>query len=205
MSTISGRTIDLMHPEKTEIILSDCCHALGKICRYGGHATRHYSVAEHSLLVGRILSEWGFGSEVVLAGYLHDAHEGIMGIDMPGPWKRVLGEAWAAHERAWEAHVRQSLGVAHVFADEHLAMQIKRADTIALATEKAAGIPHLGEWLWGIEDVEVDEGHVEMLRSNAESGPMHANCIYSSTVRIQAYAFAARLFREATGHAKDAG
>jgi len=194
MPTISGRTIDLLHPEKTEVILSDCCHAMGKICRYGGHATRHYSVAEHSLLVGQILSEWGSGPEVVLAGYLHDAHEGIIGIDMPWPWKLVLGEAWAVHERAWEAHVRQSLGVAHVFADEQLARQIKRADMIALATEKAAGIPHPGEWLWGIDDVEVDPVLVRDLNwGTPEDGEFWAENLMHAVRKLRA------------GHAKYAG
>jgi hypothetical protein len=38
-------------PNAADVYLFDIAHALSNLCRYGGHAQRFYSVAEHSVLL----------------------------------------------------------------------------------------------------------------------------------------------------------
>ncbi|MEL5850000.1 MAG: hypothetical protein U7M05_11660, partial [Candidatus Igneacidithiobacillus chanchocoensis] len=59
MMTASGRDFlpSKMKPE--DVRIEDIAHALSHICRFGGHTRKHYSVAQHSLLVARILEAKG--------------------------------------------------------------------------------------------------------------------------------------------------
>jgi hypothetical protein len=116
-------------------------HSLANINRYNGHALRPYSVAEHSLLVldiaERILGLDVFGQ---IAALTHDYHESVTG-DQATPTKAKIGPGW----RTFEAHH------AHLVALRfrcHTAMlanhaAIRKADLIALATEREQLLPKL--------------------------------------------------------------
>ena len=135
LSTVSGGRFDYQTPDLTEIHISDIAHALSQICRFTGHTRRFYSVAQHSVLVSQIVPK-----EHALAGLLHDAHEAFVG-DMATPLKDLLPGYRAIEERAWRA-VAARLGVDPVPPDE-----VKRADLIALATERRDLLPRDGrEW-----------------------------------------------------------
>ena len=86
ISTVSGRFFDLLAPEDYEYDISEIGHALSHICRYTGHANKFYSVAEHSVLVSRIVP-----SHLSLCGLLHDASEAFVG-DVSSPLKKLLPE-----------------------------------------------------------------------------------------------------------------
>ena len=75
MLTFSGRDYLPTQMVPADVRIEDVAHALSLICRFGGHTEVHYSVAQHSLLVARILEERGAPVEAQLAGLLHDAHE----------------------------------------------------------------------------------------------------------------------------------
>ena len=72
-------------------------HALSMQCRYAGHVSRFYSVAEHSLLVERVVGarldadRWPWSPEArrdfLRWALLHDAEEAYLP-DMPAPYKR---------------------------------------------------------------------------------------------------------------------
>jgi hypothetical protein len=72
-------------------------HALSMQCRYAGHTSRFYSVAEHSLLVERVVREHmsknGWNGRVEdferhrRWALVHDAEEAYLP-DMPAPYKR---------------------------------------------------------------------------------------------------------------------
>lgn len=133
MLTFSGRDYlptQMMH---ADVHIEDVAHALSLICRFGGHTEVHYSVAQHSLLVTRILEDQGAPVEAQLAGLLHDAHEAYIG-DIPTPIKSVLGATWHDLEADVATAVRRALDVTSAFHDwEDL---IKYADRVALATER---------------------------------------------------------------------
>lgn len=71
-------------PEAHELRIPDMVQALSRICRFNGHVTEHYSVAEHSVLVSYLVPK-----EYALAGLLHDGAEAWIG-DMNGIIKNML-------------------------------------------------------------------------------------------------------------------
>lgn len=86
MLTHSGRKMDLAAPASHAVHTSDISHALGNLCRFGGHTRSFYSVAQHSVLVATLLPD-----ELKLAGLLHDAAEAYLG-DVIQPLKLLLKE-----------------------------------------------------------------------------------------------------------------
>lgn len=145
-----GEKIDLVEPENTTIYPETIGRVLGRLERFGGHTRRPWSVLEHSFLVafiaGRILPD--AGDDFLVAALCHDAHEAYVG-DMPSPMKPLIA-GWREFEKRWEAHVREALEVAHVFADRKLAGVIKHADIVALRIERKFLLhPHPD---WVVED-----------------------------------------------------
>lgn len=143
--TCTGHELDLLNPAPGAITGPGLAHALAQLNRFTGHALRPYSVAEHSLLVVEICErEFGLnpatlrGTNGLLAALLHDAHEAYSG-DLNTPAKGIVGPAWAAFEHRLEHAVRAAFAV-RVASFDHAAL-IKRADLIALATERRDLLP----------------------------------------------------------------
>ena len=108
-------------------------HSLAQINRFTGHATRPYSVAEHSLLVCDIVASNGHSAHAQRAALMHDAHEAITG-DVASPIKWTLGTEWLGFENLHARMLRQ----AYHLQTAHTAFRqdIKHADLAALATER---------------------------------------------------------------------
>ena len=150
--TPTGRIVDVARPNPAHIELLDQAWALSQINRFTGCALRPNSVAEHSLLVVEILERELRAPPIVrLAGLHHDGHESITG-DCTSPDKLILGEVWRRYEAGWARACRAAWGLADTFAQwGHL---IKRADSIALATERRDLMPaHPDPWP-GIDGIE---------------------------------------------------
>ena len=147
----SGLTLDLLHPSLDMIVWEDIAEALAKTCRFGGHCMGFYSVAQHSLVVAQLLPRrwraWGL---------LHDAHEAFTG-DLISPLKALIGEPIRAIERRLDALIYEAAGLSP--PDAELAAAIKRADLVALATERRDLVEpsHRTAWtiLEGVEPADV--------------------------------------------------
>jgi 5'-deoxynucleotidase YfbR-like HD superfamily hydrolase len=86
LRTFTGKELDVAHLRPQDIDLRDIAHALAKICRYGGHSLRHYSVAEHSLNVTAMVD-----APYKREALLHDGAEAYLG-DLVAPVKRLVPE-----------------------------------------------------------------------------------------------------------------
>ena len=84
MQTATGKQFWPLDPRPEEVDVVDIAFGLSKICRYGGHTTRFYSVAEHSVLVAQALPK-----NLQMYGLLHDASEAYLG-DVIRPLKRFI-------------------------------------------------------------------------------------------------------------------
>lgn len=92
IQTYTGRRFWPMSPLPEDVDIEDIAHALSMLCRYNGHCSRFYSVAEHSALVAQRMSLTRLGEddrELVLAALLHDASEAYLA-DVPRPVKPYL-------------------------------------------------------------------------------------------------------------------
>ena len=80
--THTGKHVHPLSPSPSEISIFDVAHALSQICRFVGHTTAFYSVAQHCVLVSEHVPQ-----EDALWGLLHDASEAYL-CDLPAPIKR---------------------------------------------------------------------------------------------------------------------
>lgn len=87
IETVSGVWFDFLNPKPEQINVNDIAHSLSMQCRFVGHSSRFYSVAEHSWHVARMLD--GCSLAVQLSGLLHDASEAYI-TDVPSPVKQHL-------------------------------------------------------------------------------------------------------------------
>ena len=89
IQTYTGVAFPLLEPDERHVNSVDIAHALARLCRFGGHSRRFYSVAQHSVLVARWLRDQGYHRDVVRHGLLHDAAEAYV-VDVPRPLKQLL-------------------------------------------------------------------------------------------------------------------
>jgi hypothetical protein len=106
IETYTGGQFDVFDPDPATVELADVAAGLAHTCRFGGHCTQFYSVAEHSLCVSRELSD---DPRLELFGLLHDAAEAYIG-DIPRPLKAELDGIEDTEERILAA-VWESVGV----------------------------------------------------------------------------------------------
>lgn len=91
IQTYTGKAFTPLQPVEADIDPLDISHALGMLCRYGGHTRRFYSVAEHCCHIADWIGRQGGSTEDMLWGLLHDATEAYMQ-DLVRPIKRALPE-----------------------------------------------------------------------------------------------------------------
>jgi uncharacterized protein len=123
IKTFSGITLNFIEPAPKMIEIPDIAHGLSNVCRFAGQSSEFYSVAQHSVLVSRLvppgLAKWGL---------LHDAAEAYIG-DMARPLKRLLPE-----------YKKIEVGIMRVIAfrfdlEWPEPPEVKNADIYALALE----------------------------------------------------------------------
>lgn len=130
-----GTYFNFLNPEESPFTIQDIARALSRIPRFTGHTSKFLSVAQHSIHVATLVP-----GHLRMQGLLHDAHEAFVG-DMPTPLKILCPDYKIVEMRCAHA-VRQRFGVPLESAPE-----VKVADLIALATEKALWMhPNMDEW-----------------------------------------------------------
>ena len=143
----SGNTFDFLNPDVESFTIEDIAHALGQLCRFNGHTTKFYSVAQHL-----VLSSFLVPKEHALAALLHDAHEAFVG-DVVTPLKLLLPDF-----KKIEDHIEEIV-LAKFGLPFPLDPCVKHADLKMLCTEKRDLLAHPESVNWtslaGIEPMSI--------------------------------------------------
>jgi len=138
---LSGRRLDLLDPSPLDIEIEDIAHGLARVARWNGQTggEHAFSVAEHSLLVERIVGELDRKLErrYRLAALIHDAPEYVIG-DLISPFKAALSLDYRAFETKLLAAIHIRFGLPALLPDR-VTKLIKKADKIA-AYYEATGL-----------------------------------------------------------------
>ena len=124
IQTWTGKPFRPLNPDPGSIDIRDIAHALSLLCRFNGHCNEFYSVAQHSLIISRVVPP-----QHALWGLLHDAAEAYIS-DLPRPVKRQVPDFVAFEDRLLEC-IMQRYELPWPMPPE-----VKRADDVLLATEQ---------------------------------------------------------------------
>lgn len=84
--TASGRRFGLYDTDPSQISLYDIAHALSNQCRFTGHVSSFYSVAQHCVLVSELAQEFTDDAMDLKCALMHDASEAYLS-DLAAPFK----------------------------------------------------------------------------------------------------------------------
>lgn len=160
ITLFSGAYFDLEDPVSSEFGIEDIAHALAHICRYTGHCKAFYSVAQHSVLVSRVVPP-----EHAFAGLMHDAAEAFIG-DVSTPLKMLLPDYKRIEERI------EAVIFARYRLPAKLPPCVKEADLILLRTEQRDLMRAEGQHLSDTEGCEPLPERIEPL------GPVAAEHLF---------------------------
>ena len=144
-SSFTGKRIYIFDPRQDDIVLEDIFHSMCFINRWGGHATKGISVAEHTLLMfrnaGPLLDGEGYigdyRKKMLRSILMHDAPECYLG-DVKTPIKNSpLFQVYRRLEAMWWHAL--SIKFALCGSQEHPV--IKKLDRMSLFTERRDCVP----------------------------------------------------------------
>ena len=154
IQTQSGVAFDLADPKPEMVVLEDIAQALAFMPRFNGHTGNWYSVAQHSVLVSRLLPK-----EHRMWGLMHDAHEAYTG-DIVSPLKALLVFKVKEIEKRIQDAICMRFDISR---DPPLC--VHEADLQMLATERDNFFEPLD---WGIKtqplDIDIDVWHPNIAR-----------------------------------------
>lgn len=143
IQTYTGGQFWPLDPRAEDVRIEDIAHSLSLMCRFTGHCKHFYSVAQHSVLVSRVVecNDRISGLDclapketlrIALWGLLHDASEAYMH-DLPRPLKRAegFGELYKKHERRVMRVICEHFGLP--IEEPKI---VKVVDTVLLLTEQ---------------------------------------------------------------------
>jgi hypothetical protein len=136
--TRSGVMLPLDDARPTDIRLGDIAWGLAGVQRFAAQHPWRITVAQHSVAVAWLVSEWG--PSVQTKALLHDAPEAYLG-DLTSATKMLLrhseGREMSAFDR-YEDKLLRAICVAFGF-DAHIPDRVKQADALACQFEMSLG------------------------------------------------------------------
>lgn len=132
IQTVSGHQFDPANPSINDINITDIAHGLANTCRCNGQSKRHYSVAQHSVIVSEQLPR-----DLQLQALLHDASEAYL-CDLPTPLKvRPEFQAYREMEQRLQAIIYKAFNL-----PEETDPIVKRMDRRVMVTESIQLMTH---------------------------------------------------------------
>lgn len=128
--------------EPSALSVQEVAHALSKLCRFTGHCRTFYSVAQHAVLVSRLIEP-----QFAWEGLHHDDGEAVMG-DMASPLKRLIPQY-----KEIELHCERAILAGFGIDADNMPPEVKQADLKALRTEQRDLMQSRAVWtdMLGIE------------------------------------------------------
>ena len=109
MKTFTGQYINFQDISSNEFLIEDIAASLSKQCRYNGHTSDFYSVAEHSIYVAILVEHATRSKKEALHALLHDASEAYLG-DISSPLKKFLPD-YMKLERDFEIAIGEQFNI----------------------------------------------------------------------------------------------
>jgi len=142
LQTKGGNAFDPKVRKISSIDIQDIAHALSNLCRYNGHCRKFYSVAEHSVLVSKIIAQtWPDDRDAIFAGLMHDATEAYVG-DVTTPLKILISKFMEIEDSV-------AVDIAKKFKikwNKRTVERVKTADMTALSTEARLLFENTKQW-----------------------------------------------------------
>lgn len=146
MHTLSGRRFEI--GTNFAPTVKDIAIGLARIPRWAGATVRPWSVLQHSLAAGALVSRIG-GPILHLAALTHDMEEMATG-DIPAPYKTAQQRELGERLRAWmysEVFTLPSPDDRTAEQVHEVDGQLKLAELLALCHPRAWGDPYFGEFV----------------------------------------------------------
>lgn len=109
IKTFSGKHFYYDRINKDDIVINDIAVSLSNICRFAGHLSHFYSVAQHAVLCSQLVPQ-----EFAFEALMHDATEAYCQ-DIPAPLKRLLPDYKRMEEKI-DAVIREKYGLPPVMS-----------------------------------------------------------------------------------------
>lgn len=123
ITTYTGRRINLAAPKPEHVSVVDIAAGLSKVCRFAAQAQDFYSVAQHSVMMSRVIaSTWRMWA------LMHDAAEAYVG-DIATPIRNLCPDI-SAFEKRLSGTITGMLGLT-----PEIPQEVKQADVRMAATE----------------------------------------------------------------------
>ena len=167
ITTYSGRILDLNKIEAKDVSIDDIAHSLAYQCRFNGHTSSFYSVAEHSVLLADLVQADSKVQNLTrrMAALLHDSAETYIG-DITKPVRYM-----SFFRDEDEAPIRKAIFEAFLIPNEALTSDIMEKDRLLTIIEGRRFLPNM---YWQKEYVEMRAQHEEFF--TMAEGFLDAHC-----------------------------
>jgi hypothetical protein len=144
--TYTGKRFWPLDPDFNGIDIADIAHALSNTCRFTGHTSEFYSVAQHSVLVSSMCPD------APLYGLLHDASEAYL-CDIARPVKH--SDMFSGYREA-EAWLQSMILLKFGILNPRVPVSVKEVDGFIAILEGVSFMPKHKGAFWNQEREQLD-------------------------------------------------
>ena len=160
----SGNYFDMLDPEHSEFTIEDIAQGLSNCCRFAGQCREFYSVAQHSVIISKIVRP-----EHALAGLMHDAAEAYLP-DLSGPIKKYFHVHGATHTESFDTAEDRLLAViANALGFDPIDYEAVRHGDLTLLVTEARDLLGPPPEPWNMLQVPLEERITSWASAAAES------------------------------------